>query len=236
MIDFGIIAAGDGKRIMQEGSPFPKPLVEIEGKPMIGRLIELMEEAGARSVSIVVNEDMTRVIEYLQEFLPSAKCELKFESIKTPSSFHSFYRLIQLMKPTGKFIVATVDSVCRAEDFKNYVDYFLNVPHGIDGVMGVTTNIDDEKPLYVETEGRHRIVAFRDETFDGVKYVSAGYYGLQTSVFPILQECVTQNVSRMRNFQRKLLEQGLNLDAFPMGKVVDVDHLDDIAKANSILG
>lgn len=235
MIDFGIIAAGDGNRIKEEGSFLPKPLVDIEGEPMIGRLINMMEQSGAGSVNIIVNSDMPEVSDYLNELVPQTGCKLNFISKKTPSSMHSFYELLQLMKPTGKFVITTVDTIFRREDFRRYVEFFENSPHGIDGVMGVTSYIDDEKPLYVETEGRHRIVAYKDEPFEGVKYVSAGIYGLQTSAFPILQECISSGMNRMRNFQRKLIQQGLNLDAFDLGKVLDVDHISDIEKANEFL-
>ena len=235
MIDFGIIAAGDGNRIKEEGCLLPKPLAEIEGQPMIGRLIDIMEKCGAGSVSIIVNSDMTEVWDYLQDLIPKSKCKIKMVSKKTPSSMHTFYELVHLMKPTGKFIVTTVDTIFRQEDFKKYVDYYVNSPHDIDGVMGVTSFIDDEKPLYVETEGHHRIVAYKDTPFDGMKYVSAGIYGLQPSAFPVLQECITSGMNRMRNFQRKLIEKGLNLDAYDLGKVLDVDHIGDIQKANEFL-
>lgn len=235
MIDFGIIAAGDGNRIKEEGSSLPKPLVEIDGQPMIGRLVKIMEKSDANSVSIIVNSDMPDVMAYLEGLMPTLNCELKLMSAKTPSSMHSFHELLQLMKPTDKFVITTVDTIFKEEDFIKYVDFFENAPHGIDGVMGVTTYIDDEKPLYVEVEGRHRIIAYKDQPFEGMKYVSAGIYGLQTSAFPILQECISSGLNRMRNFQRKLVEQGLNLDAFNIGKVLDVDHIADIEKANAFL-
>lgn len=235
MIDFGIIAAGDGNRIKTEGSLLPKPLVEIEGQPMIGRLINIMEECGANSVSVIVNSDMHDVFEYLEQLTPSLNCELKLLQAKTPSSMHTFYKLLQLMKPTGKFVVTTVDTIFKKEDFKSYAEFFENSPHDLDGVMGVTSFIDDEKPLYVETESGHRIVAFRDEPFPGMRLVSAGIYGLQPSSFAVLQDCIDKGVNRMRNFQRKLIETGLNLDAFDLGKVLDVDHIGDIKKANEFL-
>ncbi|MCH5227126.1 MAG: NTP transferase domain-containing protein [Muribaculaceae bacterium] len=234
-MDFGIIAAGDGNRIKEEGSLLPKPLVEIESQPMIGRLIGLMEQCGANSISVIVNSDMPDVLDYLKTLVPSMGCELKLLSKKTPSSMHSFYELLQVMKPENKFVITTVDTIFRREDFKKYVDTFVNDPHDIDGLMGVTTYIDDEKPLYVETEGHSRIVAYKDEPFKGVKYVSAGIYGLRTTAFPVLQECIDNGVNRMRNFQRKLIEKGLNLDAFDLGKVLDVDHIADIEKANAFL-
>lgn len=245
MIDFGIIAAGDGNRIKEEGSLLPKPLVDIEGQPMIGRLISIMENCGANSVSIIVNSDMPEVWQYLQDYIPECKCELKMISAKTPSSMHSFYQLLNVMKPEDKFIITTVDTIFREEDFKRYSQEFENAPKDIDGLMGVTGYIDDEKPLYVVTDAKNHIEAYNDvpadisdkETGDtgGKQFVSAGIYGLRQSAIPVLQECIDKGLNRMRNFQRKLVEEGLNLKAFDLGKVLDVDHLSDIEKANEFL-
>ena len=240
MIDFGIIAAGDGNRIKEEGSLRPKPLVEIEGKPMIGRLVHLMENCGANSINIIVNSDMQEVWDYLQDLMPQLNCELKMISKKTPSSMHSFYELVNLMKPEDKFVITTVDTIFRRDEFKKYVEFFSNSPKEVDGVMGVTTYIDDEKPLYVEADSDNKILAYKDVSPDYTDsnidtFISAGIYGLRQSSIPVLQECINTGVNRMRNFQRKLVENDLNLIAYDLGKVLDIDHLADIEKANAFL-
>ena len=40
-----------------------------------------------------------------------------------------------------------------------------------------------------------------------------------------------EGVSRMRNYQRRLVENGLKLKAYPFSKIIDVDHAGDIEKA-----
>lgn len=235
MVDFGIIAGGESSRIINEGSFIPKPLLKIAGQPMIGRLVNIMKECSPRSISIFLNSEMPEVKDYLQNFIHSSGCELRICSGKTESSMHSFYELVQFMKPIDKFVVTTVDTVFNIGSFRNYVEYFLNSPLGIDGVMGVTRYIDDEKPLFVEVEDNQRIVAFKDNCSKKTGFVSAGVYGLQPSSVTVLQECISSGIHRMRNFQRKLLEKKLNLNAFDLGKVIDVDHLSDVEKANMLL-
>ncbi|MDE6843764.1 MAG: NTP transferase domain-containing protein, partial [Muribaculaceae bacterium] len=56
---FGIIAAGEGSRLRQEGVELPKPLVRLDGTPMIERLTDIFVANGAESVSIIINEYMT---------------------------------------------------------------------------------------------------------------------------------------------------------------------------------
>ena len=105
---------------------------------------------------------------------------------------------------------------------------------GFDGMMGVTTLIDDEKPLYVNVDSRGEITGFHDKK-DNCTYVSAGIYGLSPKSFTILSQCIERGESRMRNFQRALIAEGLRLKAFDMGDVMDVDHAEDIIKAEGML-
>lgn len=235
MIDFGIIAAGDGKRIKEDGISIPKPLVKIAGQPMIGRLIKLMENVGARSVNVIINKDMPDVGEYLQSFVPQLNCPLRFLSTQTPSSMHSFYELLQFMNPEDRYVVTTVDTVFEETEFRRYVEYFTNLDDRLDGVMGVTRFIDDESPLYVKTDTNNFITAFEDGSDQQNCFVSAGIYGLCRTSLPVLEQCVETGIKRMRNFQRNLLKVGLNLKAFDMGTVIDIDHLSDIEKANAFL-
>ena len=235
MIDFGIIAAGDGNRIKEEGSVLPKPLVDIEGEPMIGRLVNMMQKSGARSISVIVNSDMPEVIGYLEYLRDNLKCELKISDLKTPSSMHTMYELLRLMEPKNKFIVTTVDTIFTQDAFINYVDRFAKAGSNIDGVMGVTDYIDDEKPLYIATDQDMHITAYLDYPQEDVKYVSAGIYGLKPKALHLLKECIQTGMTRMRNFQRKLVETGEHLIAYNLGKVIDVDHLSDIEKANCLL-
>ncbi|MDE6422928.1 MAG: NTP transferase domain-containing protein, partial [Muribaculaceae bacterium] len=75
-MNFGIIAAGQGSRLVQEGVALPKPLVTIDGQPMIGRLIDIFTRCGAESISVIVNEEMREVAEYLTENAPKLPCPL----------------------------------------------------------------------------------------------------------------------------------------------------------------
>lgn len=234
-MNFGIIAAGQGSRLVQEGIAMPKPLVEIDGQPMIGRLISIFGRQGAQSVSVIVNEEMKEVAAYLRELAPTLSFPLNLVVKTTPTSMHSFSELSSLMEGKGRYIITTVDTIFREEDFAGYVEAFRSAPEDIDGMMAVTSFIDDEKPLYVETGSGNRITAFLDAPRQGVRYVSGGIYGLSQSALPVLARCLRDGVGRMRNFQRALVESGLDLRAYDMNKIVDVDHSSDIASAEAFI-
>lgn len=228
---FAIIAAGEGSRLVSEGVKKPKPLVELNGTPMIRRLIDIFLDCGAESISVIVNEQMTEVRSYLEKLSLPVPLNLTVKS--TPSSMHSFYEVSRSFT-AGKFILTTVDTIFRPDEFRRYVEAFENSADA-DGYMAVTSFIDDEKPLYIDVDPSMRITAFRDEAFPGVKYISGGIYGLTRPALDVLSRCIDNGVSRMRNYQRALVEAGLDLRAYPFKKIVDVDHQGDIVTAEQFL-
>lgn len=233
---FGILAAGEGSRLANEGAALPKPLIEINGTPMIERLIRIFERCGAESINVVINGFMPKVEEFLRTIKVKAGVELNVRVKTTPSSMHTFHELSGMLKGKGRFIATTVDTIFREEDFAEYVKAFAETPENVDGMMAVTSYIDDEKPLYVEVDDDYDIIAFLDNPGRDTRYVSGGIYGLDDNAIDILDDCMKQGVSRMRNYQRALVAGGLRLKAFPAGKIIDVDHVGDIPKAEDLLG
>lgn len=230
-MNYAIIAAGEGSRLAKEGIAKPKPLVDLNGEPMIGRLINLFLRCNAESISIIVNEEMTEVRSYLESLTLPVPFNLVVKS--TPSSLHSFYELSRVM-PAGKFCLTTVDTIFRENDFRAYIKA-AEAATDCDGMMAVTDYIDDEKPLYVDTDAEMDITAFRDARYDGARYISGGIYALGGRAVGVLEECMEKGISRMRNFQRALVDAGLRLKAYPMGKILDVDHAEDIRKAEEFI-
>lgn len=229
-MNYGIIAAGEGSRLVQEGISLPKPLVKLHGKEMLGRLIDIFLANDAQSISIIVNEEMQQVQEYVKALCLPVPLNLVVKS--TPSSMHSFFELRDFFR-AGKFCLTTVDTIFEETDFKAYIDAFSGSDQ-IDGLMAVTSYIDDEKPLYVETDDEMNITGFLDKA-DNCPYISGGIYGLTPKTLDTLEACIHSEQSRMRNFQRQLIADGLRLKAYPFGKIIDVDHAADIVVAEEFL-
>lgn len=230
-MNYAIIAAGEGSRLAQEGIAKPKPLVELQGEPMIGRLINIMLRCNAESISIIVNEHMTEVRQNLESLELPIPLNLVVKT--TPSSMHSLWHLSRAI-PEGKFCLTTVDTIFREQDFKGYIDAF-EADDEHDGMWAVTPFVDDEKPLWVDVDDEMNITAFRDKSWEGAKYVSGGVYAMTDKAFTVLDQCIEQGICRMRNFQRALVDAGYHLKAYSIAKIVDVDHADDIATAEAFL-
>ena len=232
---YAIIAAGDGSRLVSEGVLQPKPLVLINGVPMIERLMRIFAENDAESISVIVNTGMTEVRQFLEGWatdenlrnLGIGRFNLVVES--TPSSMHSFYRLSKVID--ARYVcLTTVDTIFTSRQFAE----FINRIEDKDGVFAVTPYIDDEKPLYVEVSDDFRIIGFHDQ--GNYDLVSGGIYCLDTAkAFPILKNCIENGISRMRNYQRALIASGMNIEAYVFPKIMDVDHAADIKKAEFFL-
>lgn len=233
---FAIIAAGDGSRLAQEGITEPKPLVKVRGERLIDRLIRIFMGNNATEIVVICNEQMSDVASHLKmiqdEGLNGRHVPLRFIIKSTPSSMHSFYELRHFLRDEP-FILTTVDTIFDESEFHDYVLSFQDkIAHGTDALMGVTDYIDDEKPLYVGVDNVMRINGYYDTPQADSRFISAGIYGLTASSFDILEACIEKGESRMRNFQRALVATGLRIEAFPLTKVFDIDHIEDIRKAD----
>lgn len=229
-MNYAIIAAGEGSRLVQEGISVPKPLIKLHGEEMISRLIRIFLDNNASSISIIVNEEMTQV----QEYISNLKLEIPLHIIvkSTPSSMHSFFELRNFLRE-GKFCLTTVDTIFKEDDFSRYIQAFIS-DNNNDGMMAVTDYIDDEKPLYVDIDEEMDIRGFLDSS-NHCKFISGGIYGLTPKAIDTLEACLTLGQSRMRNFQRQLAIDSFKLKAFPFTKIIDVDHAEDIQKAEQFI-
>ena len=249
---YAIIAAGEGSRLAEEGISAPKPLVKVGGQCLVDRLIRVFLDNEADEIIVVCNDLTPLVDEHLtrieRDGFDGKKIPLRHIVRTTPSSMHSFYELSKFLSDSP-FVLTTVDTIFREEEFSAYVKAFkASLANGsADGMMGVTDYVDDEKPLYVASppalsrrEGAGTrmgiITGFLDADPDGTcPYISGGIYGLTPKAIDTLNRCMAEGKSRMRNFQRGLIEDGLRLLAFPFSKVLDIDHAGDIEKAERMV-
>ena len=81
-----------------------------------------------------------------------------------------------------------------------------------------------------------RITAFRDAPTGADRYISGGIYGLSERAIDVLEKCLADGVSRMRNYQRALVAAGLDIRGYDLGKIIDVDHAADIDTAKRFIG
>ena len=199
---------------------------------MIDRLIHIFAKNGAEQVVVIINNEVAQTKEHLALLKKVSEVPLEVIVKTTPSSMHSFYELSTYLKD-DKFCLTTVDTIFREEEFSRFIETFKASDK--DGLMAVTDYIDDEKPLYISTDEELNITGFHDARTPDCRYISGGIYCLTPKSIDTLQRCMENGMSRMRNFQRQLVADGLHLGAYPFSKILDVDHASDIEKAEAFL-
>ncbi len=228
-MNFAIIAAGEGSRLFEEGIKLPKPMIVINGKPMIKGLLDVFAINQAAKVNIIVNEAFASVKEYVESL--NYPFQIRFKIKSTASSMHSLFEMKDLIGNEA-FCLCTVDTVFKESEFKSFIE-FAEKQTDKDAVMAVTSYVDDEKPLFIKTN-KDKIIAFVDENTDS-QYVSGGIYYFKPIIWKVLEQSVASGNQRLRNFQRDLLKADLKIGYYEFSKILDVDHANDISTAEEFL-
>jgi NDP-sugar pyrophosphorylase family protein len=226
----GIIAAGLGERLQAGGITTPKPLVEIGGRPLIARTIDALCAAGATSIACIVNAETDRVRDYLRHTGWPVPIEIVQRT--TQSSAESFLALRPSLE-TGPFLLTTVDTVCDPRALIALATRGMAVSPDA-SVLGVTTTVDDEKPLWAEVDPDARIRSLGDAS--RARHVTAGVYFLQPLVYSLADGGPRRAFPAFRDVLASLLGHGHALYAFDVGPSIDVDRPQDIVAAEALLG
>jgi NDP-sugar pyrophosphorylase family protein len=225
----GIIAAGLGDRLRAQGITTPKPLLEVAGRSLIARTIDAVCAAGATRIACIVNAETDRVRDYLRGTAWPVPVEVVQRT--TASSAASFLALRPFLAG-APFLLTTVDTVCAPTAIAALVAHARTLPGA--SVLGVTTTVDDEKPLWAELDAQQRIRSLGDPT--RARHVTAGVYFLHPLVYSLADVGPGGVYPAFRALLGALLAAGHPLHGFDVGASIDVDRPQDIAAAERLLG
>jgi NDP-sugar pyrophosphorylase family protein len=226
----GIIAAGHGERLRTRGIATPKPLVEIAGRPLIARTIDALCAAGASRIACIVNAETDRVRDYLRDTRWPVPLDIVQRT--TASSAESFLALRPFLAD-APFLLTTVDTICAPHAIAALAARGRALSP-LASVLGVTTTVDDEKPLWVELDDDDRIRSLADPA--RARHVTSGVYFLQPLVYSLADEAAPRPFTAFRAVLGALLAHRHPLYGFDVGPAIDVDRPEDIAAAERLLG
>lgn len=225
----GIIAAGEGSRLRGDGVTALKPLVKVNGTPILERLLRQYHSIGISEACCIINEESRAVKEYVEGLkLP---LPVYFHVKSTESSMHSLFELAPYLM-ANHFLLSTVDSIFDTSELAGFIAAARS--GRVDGLLAVTQHAGDESPLWVELDRSERIVAFR-KPMSGEQLVTGGLYFFSPRIFGEKSEALRRNISRLRNFLGLLLERDYFLQAYRFTRMVDLDHAEDIRVAEEFL-
>ena len=226
----GILAAGEGARLRAGGLNMPKPLLPIDGVPLIGRLLQALQQLAIEEIVCIVNTRGEGVVDYVQQYYPALP--LTFVRRDTANSYESFTILCEHLHDTP-FLVTTVDTVCVPSLLPQFVAAACQ-HQGVDMMLTLTTFIDDEKPLHARLDNQQRIIQLGNAACDG-GYVTSGFYYCAPTVSAACARVVPGRIGALREFLAWLLHQGYWLQGYGALQMIDVDRPQDIAVAEQFL-
>lgn len=230
----GIFAAGRGERLRGQANHL-KPLVKVGGQTLIEHVLTSMSEAHASEVIVIINEDSIAVHDHV-----TAKewpFVLRWIVETTPTSMHSFLRLVETLAQggdEGPFLLSTVDTVVAAQTYGQFMGEARHLERAA-VTLALTSPGDDEKPLLVKTlPGDTRIVAIGKEAAPSA-YATAGLYAVRASILREAEAARRDGVDALRTFLRRLLDRGYDLAGIPIAHSIDVDRPGDVETAEAFL-
>lgn len=239
-----IIAAGRGERLRPATAGLPKPLVELDGRPLLLHQIEMMRRSGIRRIHVIVNSETARLIERRAIALPA---EVDLIVADTANSMESLLTLGTRI-PSGWFFLATVDAIVAPAEFRRFhetaqrlcaadgaVEELDSAPARreavagrFDGALGVVRWRGDARPLFVDLAADGSISRLGGEQGE---CVTAGLYCFATRIFDHGAEARALGFDALRRFLGFLLEKNLRFAAIELTGAVDVDEGADLEQA-----
>ena len=225
----GILAAGRGERLRRQASDL-KPLARVGEQTLIEHVLKSMAAAGAAEVVVIINEDSRAVRDHVAR--RDWPFSLRWIVETTPTSMHSFLRLVETLAAGGNdgpFLLSTVDTVTSP---KAYADFMKRASEPNAAIaLALTSPGDDEKPLLV----RMRASDSRIEVFGEGEFATAGVYAVRPMILREAESARRDGLAALRNFLQRLLERGYEIAGIPISESIDVDRPADLAAAEAFL-
>lgn len=234
-MQYVILAAGQGSRFAKEGITTPKPMVEINGRPMIERLISILLSCGGERVYVATNSAMTSLNEELRHLRDDLGWPVIFHPIVSDNSFYSLQCACEGVE--GRFVAMTCDAIFPTEEFRRYVEEIERSPEQ-EAIMALTTYVDDESPLYAKLSADGKQIVdyhYGGKPFEGQPViVSAGVYAITPELLATAQR--DGYPESLSDFQRILANRpDISVRPFVFSKAFDVDCSHDRLEAESFV-
>ena len=230
----GVLAAGRGERLRGSSNQL-KPLVKVGRHTLIEHVLRALSEAGASEVVVIINEDSLAVRDHVAA--RDWPFSLRWIVETTPTSMHSFLRLVETLATAGDegpFLLSTVDTVAGAQTYSRFMAAARENWQAA-MTLALTSPGNDEKPLLVRMAAEDsRIVALGDAAAPS-DYATAGVYAVRASVLSEAESARRDGLDALRAFLGRLLGRGYHLAGIPIAESIDVDRPADVEMAETFL-
>lgn len=219
-----ILASGEGIKMRPFTYEIPKPLIPVNGRPLLEHSIELLHQYGISDIVITISHLADKI---RQHFGDGSKWGVRITYVeeKKPSGTGGALRAAQAALGNAPFLVLYGD-VLLDFDFTEFLQSHQNLKAAV-GTIALTSVADPSAYGAVRLRGT-RVVAFSEKPIisgDVSRLVFAGCAAFDSSVFNFLPKKPAE-LSLERDVFPELIEQG-RLYGYPFeGQWFDVSTPD----------
>ena len=239
-----VLAAGRGTRMRELTVDFPKPMIEVRGKPVLQHIVEGLRDAGARRILIIVGYHA----EMVRNFFGDGRHHNVDIEYATQTVQDGTGRVVNLARDfTGgsPFILSYGDILISPVNYKRLVD----LPDNCEAIITVTRGEDVSKGGAVFVNEQMELVDLREKSQPGevqgwselsqhaVPFYNAGLYAFRPSIFEFIAKLKPspRGEYELTDAIRDLAHSGNKVQALELsGEWADVRDPEILAKLNNL--
>jgi NDP-sugar pyrophosphorylase family protein len=223
-----VMAAGEGRRLRPLTERWPKPVLPIDGRPVVATIVRELTAAGCRRVTVVTGH-LAEQVERLLGDGSGFGVELLYA--RQPSADGSADAVARALGAGAQppLLIATADTVFTAGDVARFAGTFA-----ASAVPGAVAVRRDPPPLTKGAavdvaEGRVRRIGGRVET----PFAHASLWGLRGELLPYLHGLDGPPFELAQAYQRAI-DAGLEVAATEVRRTRDLTDPLDLMKENFV--
>jgi len=228
-----VLAAGRGTRMGGITETTPKPMLTVEGRPMLEHILDRLAEAGIREFFIVVGYHR----ELIEDYFRTWRLPIHFQVQDPVNGTGSAALLAKEFVGMNSFLLTYGDILCDAEEYLRCRQVLDSSPDT--AVALAVKAVDDpwQGAAVYEANGRiERIVEKPPKGTSGTPWNSAGFYAFRPVVFEYLARVKPspRNEYELTSAIDMMIADGLDLRIAPIaGAWRDVGRPEDLAAVNN---
>jgi NDP-sugar pyrophosphorylase family protein len=221
-----VMAAGEGLRLRPVTEQWPKPILPIDGRPVVATVLRELRAAGCDRVTVVTGY-LAEQVERLLGDGSGFGLELRFARQPRPDGSADAVSRGLAAGAEAPLLVATADTVFQPGDLARFAAAFAEA-----GTPGAAAIRRDPPPgpqragVQVDDGVVTKIVAAGETPF-----AHASLWGLGTELRPYLADLAGPPFELAEAYQRAI-EEGLRISAFEVGPTRDLTDPLDLVKEN----
>lgn len=228
-MEAAILAGGFGTSLKPLTSKIPKPLMPINGIPLIERIIHACELAELERVLVVIRHNK-EISNYFEKKRP--EIEITYIEKDTKSTLDAFFTLKDYLYTDRNFCLLYSDLVFQPSEFCKFIN------HAKKSNNDLIACVTEGKPTYtfrVVFDEKYKIYGIYDDVTKS-SFVLGGIYSCSPKLFNEEEEANCMGLRTITDFLRKIvLKKGYDIVAYKFRRIYNVNTVNDLEEAEKFL-